>query len=46
MTNLTAVRLTFPARVRFPDIGTHQGLATAIPMSGWYRVEWPGNRTT
>ena len=51
MTN--AVRLTFAARRRFPDIGTAIGTATAetghwisVECGKWHRVEWPGDRTT
>jgi hypothetical protein len=40
------VRLTFPARRRFPDIGTHHGTAALDEPGGWHRVEWPGERTT
>ena len=51
MTN--AVRLTFAARQRFPDIGTAHGATTAetgrwisVECGKWLRVEWPGDRTT
>lgn len=43
MTN--AVRLTFAARQRFPDIGTSHGTTTA-ETGHWISVEWPGDRTT
>jgi len=48
-----AVRLTFAARQRFPDIGTSHGTTTAetggwlrVECGHWLRVEWPGDRTT
>jgi hypothetical protein len=50
---VTAVRLTFAARRRFPDIGASHGTATAetghwisVECGQWLRVEWPGDRTT
>ena len=46
MTN--AVRLTFAARQRFPDIGTSHGKAIldTYKFEEWTCVEWPGDRTT
>jgi len=48
-----AVRLTFAARCRFPDIATSHGTTTAetgrwisVECGKWLRVEWPGDRTT
>jgi hypothetical protein len=42
---MTAVRLTFAARCRFPDIGTSHG-TSRVETGRWLRVEWPGDRTT
>ena len=46
MTN--AVRLTFAARQRFPDIATSHGkvILGTFKFEEWHRVEWPGDRTT
>jgi hypothetical protein len=43
-----AVRLTFAARCRFPDIATAHGTVTGSDtrIGQWLRVEWPGERTT
>lgn len=53
---MTAVRLTYAARCRWPDIGTRHGMPLGEgqnlgggvpgPANGWRRVEWPGERIT
>jgi len=45
---MTKVRLTFAARCRFPDLATAHGTTPGSDTRNgqWYRVEWPGDRTT